>query len=385
MRYVEFGKTGKQLSCLGFGAMRLPVMSTEQDKASENIDMRAALDLLQYAYDHGVNYVDTAYIYHDGRSEVVVGQSLKNGYRDKVYLADKMPTWLVKKSSDLDKLFAEQLRRLDTQHIDFYLLHALNAKEWTRIQAFDVLNWCAEKQRQGWIRHIGFSFHDGYAAFTKIVDDYAWDFCQIQYNYVNERIQAGTKGVEYAAAKGLPLVIMEPLLGGKLATTKALGKSFTALGRTPVDMALQWLWDKPPIRVVLSGMNAMQQLQDNIKYASASGPGSLGAPEHAAIADAQEIMLAMNAVACTACRYCIHCPQHIDIPQVFSLYNSARNTVLGKCLGEARDAYNELDVLADKCIVCCKCEQHCPQQISIVDNLKAAHELLYRAPKTGKK
>lgn len=381
MRYVEFGKTGKKISCLGFGSMRFSTTDVKKDPWSKNIDEAKTLEVLRYAYDHGVNYVDTAYIYHGGFSEVVVGKSLKDGYREKVYLADKMPTWLVKKSADLDKLLEEQLRRLDTSYIDFYLLHALNGKEWDRIQRFNVLEWCEEKKRQGLIKHIGFSFHDGFASFKRIVDSYNWEFCQVQYNYMNEQVQAGTKGVQYAHSKGLPVVIMEPLLGGKLATLSVAKKSFKHLKRTPVELALRWLWNQPEINVVLSGMGEMQQVLDNIEYASNSGVGAMSSDEITAVAQAQAEMEKLNAVPCTACRYCVNCPMKIDIPEIFSLYNTAKNPVLGKKTGEAKDAYEELEHKADICIGCRACEQHCPQQIEIVVRLKEAHEFLHRVSK----
>ncbi|MFA6075821.1 MAG: aldo/keto reductase [Negativicutes bacterium] len=379
MRYVDFGKTGKKISCLGFGAMRF-MPEPGAAKTSQNIDEKNAVQLLRYAYDQGVNYVDTAYIYNNGESEETVGQSLKNGYREKVYLADKMPIWLAKKPQDLDKLFAVQLKRLDTSYIDFYLLHGLNSENWEDALKFKALEWLADKKQQGFIKHIGFSFHDGYTVFKDIIDSFDWEFCQLQYNYMNETVQAGTNGVNYAHAKGIPVVVMEPLLGGTLATLRATANCFSD-GSSQVETALRWLWNKPEISVVLSGMNNLQQVQDNIQYAGRSGIGTLTIPEQHALEAAQSVMKQRNAVHCTACRYCIICPMKIDIPEIFSIYNVAKNPILGKQVAEARENYDSLAVKADACIGCRACEHHCPQQLAIADKLKEAHEFLKKQPK----
>ena len=380
MQYREFGKTGKKLTLLGFGGMRF--METDgEGSSSGTVDETAAVAMLRYAYDQGINYVDTAYIYNDGESEKVIGKSLKDGYRAKVYLADKMPVWLVKKPADLERIFAEQLERLDTPYIDFYLLHALNAETWETVKRLDIIAWCEEKKRQGLIKHIGFSFHDSFSVFKKIIDSYAWEFCQVQYNYMNEAVQAGTAGVEYAHSKGIPVVVMEPLLGGNLASLKAVTKCFKPTNRSQVEMALRWLWNKPEISLVLSGMSVMQHAVDNIQYADHAGVGVMTDIEHAAIAEAQAIMKSRNVVPCTACRYCIDCPMKIDIPEIFSLYNTAKNAILGKQVGEAKDNYNALAVKADVCIKCRGCESHCPQRIEITARLHEAHEFLYRVPK----
>ncbi|MEI6285004.1 MAG: aldo/keto reductase [Bacillota bacterium] len=379
MQHREFGKTGKKLTLLGFGGMRF--MEVGESDSANTVDEAAAVKMLRYAYDQGINYVDTAYIYNDGQSEVAIGKSLKDGYREKVYLADKMPVWLVKKPADLERIFDEQLARLDTSYIDFYLLHALNAETWETVQRLDIIAWCEEKKRQGLIKHIGFSFHDSFSVFKKIIDSYDWEFCQVQYNYMNEAVQAGTAGVEYAHSKGIPVVVMEPLLGGNLASLKAVAKCFKTTNRSQVEMALRWLWNKPEISLVLSGMSAMQQAVDNIEYAGRAGVGVMTDIEHAAIAEAQAIMKSRNVVPCTACRYCIDCPMKIDIPEIFSLYNTAKNAILGKQVGEAKDNYNALAVKADACIKCRACEQHCPQRIEITARLHEAHEFLYRAPK----
>ncbi len=379
MQHREFGKTGKKLTLLGFGGMRF--MEVGESDSANTVDEAAAVKMLRYAYDQGINYVDTAYIYNDGQSEVAIGKSLKDGYREKVYLADKMPVWLVKKPADLERIFDEQLARLDTSYIDFYLLHALNAETWETVQRLNIIAWCEEKKRQGLIKHIGFSFHDSFSVFKKIIDSYDWEFCQVQYNYMNEAVQAGTAGVEYAHSKGIPVVVMEPLLGGNLASLKAVAKCFKTTNRSQVEMALRWLWNKPEISLVLSGMSAMQQAVDNIEYAGRAGVGVMTDIEHAAIAEAQAIMKSRNVVPCTACRYCIDCPMKIDIPEIFSLYNTAKNAILGKQVGEAKDNYNALAVKADACIKCRACEQHCPQRIEITARLHEAHEFLYRAPK----
>ena len=277
MQYRKFGKTDVQVSALGFGCMRFACL------ADGTIDEKQAINQLRTAIDNGVNYLDTAYVYHDGKSEVVLGKALKDGYREKIYIADKLPTWNVTVYEDFEKLLDEQLERLQVEFIDFYLIHALNKDSFKKVTDLGIYKFIDKALKDGKIKHIGFSFHDDIKTFKKIVDDYTWEFCQIQLNYMDEFNQAGVEGLNYAAAKGLAVVIMEPLLGGKLANVPPepiieLWKQ-SEKKRTPAEWALTWLWDKPEVSLILSGMNSMEQLTENISTASAIIPNSLSEKE----------------------------------------------------------------------------------------------------------
>ncbi|MGW8323349.1 MAG: aldo/keto reductase, partial [Thermodesulfobacteriota bacterium] len=254
MKYRPFGALDWQVSVLGFGAMRLPIIGNDETR----IDEPEAVRMIRHAIDHGVNYVDTAYPYHGGNSERVVGRALGDGYRERVKLADKLPPWFVTKAQDFDRILDEQLDRLQTDHIDFYLLHGMNREFWPRFRDLGAIQWAEDAIKDGRIRHLGFSFHDEYEVFREIVDDYdQWAFCQIQYNYMDVEYQAGIKGLDYAAGKGLPVVVMEPIRGGQLAkeppppVAKLLAAS--PKRRSPADWALQWVWSQPGVTVVLSG------------------------------------------------------------------------------------------------------------------------------------
>lgn len=365
MQYRKMGNLEWKPSALGFGAMRLPVIDNDNHK----IDEAKAIEMIRYAIDHGVNYVDTAYPYHGGNSEVVVGKALKDGYRDKVMLATKLPTWLVNSYDDLDKLLNEQLRRLDTDHIDFYLLHALSQDHWKQIRKVDVFGWLNKVQAQGKIKYIGFSFHDNYDLFVEIINAYDnWTFCQIQYNYMDEDFQAGKKGLQYAASKGLGVVIMEPLRGGRLINNLPLQVIDTLnsapVKRTLADWALQWLWNQPEVSIVLSGMSTLEQVKENVESADKSGVNSLTPEELQILTRAKEIYKKLSPIPCTGCYYCMPCPSGVNIPHNFELYNNAHIYNDFEKYKKAYFATNEAN-RASACEACGSCEGVCPQGIEI--------------------
>lgn len=378
MRYRKFGRLDIEVSALGFGCMRLPTVGGD----AAVIDEPEAARMLRYAIDQGVNYVDTAYGYHGGNSELFVGRALQDGYRQKVHLATKMPVWLAKKADDFDRLLDEQLQKLQTDHIDFYLLHALNARAWPTVRDLKITKWAERTIAQGKIHHLGFSFHDTFDAFKGILDDYdGWEFCQIQYNYVDENTQAGRQGLQYAAAKGLAVVVMEPIRGGRLVTlppsvTEILQRAKTQ--RTLADWALQWVWNQPEVSVALSGMSTMQHVVENLASADASGPGTLTAGDLALIHEARDKYRTLFPIPCTDCRYCMPCPNGVWIPHMLDLYNRA---IVHNQLEKARRSYNAPrregeDTRAAACIECRECEEHCPQQIPIADWMREIHAVL---------
>jgi hypothetical protein len=374
MKYRPFGQLDWQVSALGFGAMRLPLTSDQPT----DIDEPEATRMIRHAIDQGLNYVDTAYPYHGGKSEPLVGRALKDGYRDKVRLATKLPCWLVQSAADFDRYLDEQLQRLDVEYIDFYLLHSLNKESWHKVRDLDVLRWGESALADGRIRYLGFSFHDDYATFTEIVDAYDWTFCQIQYNYMDIERQAGTKGLHYAAARGLAVIIMEPLLGGRLARPPArIQALWNTAGhqRTPVDRALQWLWNQPEVSVVLSGMSTMQQVQENLASADVSGVGTLSDEELALIAQVRDAYNQMCPIPCTRCNYCMPCPSGVNIPRVFEVFNEG---VMHDDPQAARRHYGDMDkeARADNCTQCLQCEELCPQHIPISEWLVHAEEVL---------
>lgn len=380
MQYRPFGSHDFQVSALGFGMMRLP--TTGADPAA--IDVPATIAMVRHAIDAGVNYIDTAYPYHGGQSEVVTGLALADGYRAKVKLATKLPLWMVKQPEDVDRLLDEQLARLRDTHIDVYLIHNITRACWPAVAQHRVLERLEAAKKAGKIGLVGFSYHDGFDLFREVVDSYPWDMAQIQYNYMNEKVQAGTAGLEYAAAKGLAVVIMEPLLGGCLVNTPPAVNAILAEGsapRTPADWALQWLWNKPGVATVLSGMGTMQQVEENLASASASGVGSLGEADLAVMRRAAAAYRALTPIPCTSCRYCLPCPHGVDIPGAFALYNGIHafggnqgllNRIIYRNLPDADKA--------DNCVACKLCEKKCPQHIAISDWMPKVHEYLARPP-----
>jgi uncharacterized protein len=375
MQYRKFGKLDWEVSALGFGAMRLPIL----DGDSAKIDRPEAIRMIRHAIDQGVNYVDTAYPYHMGNSEGLVGDALKDGYREKVRLATKMPTWKIESYEDFDKYYNEQLDRLQTKQLDYYLLHALNKSIWSKIKEIGVLKWAEKALQDGKFRYLGFSFHDQYPVFKEIVDaSDLWTFCQIQYNYMDVKKQAGVRGLKYAASKGLAVVIMEPLLGGRLAGAPAPIQAVwdsAAQKHTPADWALQWVWNQPEVAVVLSGMSTMQQVEENLYSAQASMIGKLSSQEMALFETVQKKYEDLCPVPCTECEYCLPCSSEIPIPMVFEFLNSAR---MYDILDKVRKYYTQIppEKRADQCTQCRQCEERCPQHINISDWMVVANEVL---------
>ncbi len=376
MKYRSFGQLDWKPSALGFGAMRLPIIDGDPGK----IDEPEATRMIRYAIDHGVNYVDTAYPYHQDTSEPFLGRALQDGYRERIRLATKLPCWNVQEADDFDRYLNEQLERLQTEHIDFYLLHGLNALSWPRVRDLDVLRWAERAMADGRIGHLGFSFHDQLEVFKEIVrTSDLWLFCQIQYNFMDIEHQAGTEGLKYAAQKGLAVVIMEPLRGGLL--TKTVPPAVQEIWdtaprkRTPADWALQWVWNQKEVSVVLSGMSTMEQVEQNVVSASQSGTGTLTDDELAVIARAREEYQSLSRIPCTDCRYCLPCPSGVNIPRVFGIYNDA---MMYGDEQQAHGAYAWLkpEERADLCVECEECLEKCPQQIEIPEWLARADELL---------
>jgi predicted aldo/keto reductase-like oxidoreductase len=379
LQYRKFGKLDWKVSALGFGTMRLP--QTDNDMA--HVDEPEAIQMIRYAIDKGVNYLDTAYPYHMGNSERVVGKALRDGYRQKIRLATKLTPHMVRSAQDLDRYLDGQLERLQTDKIDFYLMHGLNAEAWKTIQEFDALRWAEGRVAKGQLGHLGFSFHDEYEVFKKIVDGYDnWTFCQVQYNYLDENNQAGRRGVEYAAGKGLAVVVMEPLRGGLLAKAppRAVAKVWKGAlkKRRRVEWALQWVWNQPEISVALSGMSTMAQVRQNVTYASRSHPNAFTADDLALFKRVRHAYQGLAPIPCTDCRYCQPCPNGVEISQIFKLYNEVfiyDDPRMGY-FGYASPMGLKEEQRADKCQECGECVKVCPQHLQIPDLLKKAHEQL---------
>ena len=383
MLYRTLGKTNEKVSALGFGCMRLPIIDGDTTK----IDDEKAIKMIRHAIDEGVNYVDTAYPYHGtgmgngGESEPFVARALKDGYREKVNIATKLPSWLIKTREDMDKYLNEQLERLQTDKIDFYLVHALNKGSWENLKKLGIDEFLDSAIKDGRIRYAGFSFHDKLEVFKEIVDYYDWSFCQIQYNYLDENFQAGTEGLQYAANKGLGVVIMEPLRGGKIVKNlpQAVMDTFdkAEIKRSPAEWALRWVWNHPEVSVVLSGMNIMDNVTENIKTASEAAPDSLTEKELEIMNNVKRVFKERIKVNCTACEYCMPCPVGVNIPKNFTYYNEYSLFVTPETEKELKDRYSSVgsNERADKCVECGKCEGHCPQSIKIRQELKNVTEL----------
>ncbi len=368
MRYREMGKTGVEVSALGFGCMRFPTLEGQDSQ----IDEAKSIEMIRYAIDNGVNYLDTAFFYHSGNSERLVGKALKDGYRDLTYLATKLPLGNVNCEEDVEKIFNEQLEKLDVEYIDFYLLHAVNNDSWdNRVVKYNILPKLEKLKEEGKIKHLGFSFHDDLWVFKKVIDAYdGFEFCQIQLNYIDVDYQAGIEGLEYATSKGLGVIVMEPLLGGKLAIPNDKVADKLSKDRTPVEWAFDFLWNRPEVSMLLSGMGSMKMVEDNIGYADKACVGMLTQENLDMLSSAKLVFDEMNLVPCTGCEYCMPCPAGVTIPKVFSAFNNI--TVGGRRL--VKEIFPDIENDASLCQKCGACEKKCPQQIRIIDTLKMVRD-----------
>lgn len=376
MLFRKFGKMNVEVSALGFGAMRLPIL----DGKFDNIDEKATEAMLKYAVEHGVNYVDTAYVYHGGMSEKVLGKILRKGYRNKLMLATKLPTWLVNERKDMDRYLDEQLERLQTDHIDFYLIHGLGKDRWEHMKSLGVTDFIDSAKKDGRIIHAGFSYHDEPGNFKDIVDAYSWDFCQIQLNFMDTDYQAGEEGLRYAAKKGLGVVIMEPLKGGQLTTVvppvvqETWGKAKTK--RTPAEWGLKFVWDYPEVSVVLSGMSTLEQVKENVRLADDAHPGSLTKKEKGLIDEVKKAYESRIAVGCTDCKYCMPCPSGVNIPENFRMLNNARMFGSADSVKMAYKMFMPENERASNCAQCGECEEKCPQHLPIREKLEEVDKTL---------
>jgi predicted aldo/keto reductase-like oxidoreductase len=402
MKYRKMGSLGWDVSVLGFGAMRLPTKQVKDEKTQETknvIEEREAIKMLRYAIDNGVNYVDTAYPYHGGESEVIVGKALKEGYREKVHLTTKLPMWMVKSTEDFDTFLNQQIERLQTNP-DIYLFHGLNKNRLEKIKELNLIEKMEQAKERGLIKQIGFSFHDKFEVFKEIIDFYDWDCCQIQFNYLDIDYQAGTKGLEYAEAKNIAVIVMEPVRGGKLAIPDDQLESrieikevleASKIKRKMADWALQFVWNHSEVSVVLSGMSTMQQVTENIDSANSSSVDSLTDDELDTISDLRKAYDKYLIVPCTNCEYCLPCPNDVSIPSVFRLLNevaywgeSGRQRITffynymiktQEDIEERKSKGEEISGAATLCIQCGECLEKCPQQIEIPDFMEKANEI----------
>ena len=377
MRYRS-DRYGNQISQLGYGCMRF-------SKKGASIDYEKAEKEVLLAIESGVNYFDTAYIYPG--SEECLGRILaENKCRDKVYIATKLPQYLMRSPAAIDKTFNEELSRLRTDYIDYYLMHMFtDMAEWERLRTLGIEDWIQRQKEAGRVRNIGFSYHGDTEMFLKILDAYDWDFCQIQYNYLDKYSQAGRRGLEAAAEKGVPVIIMEPLRGGKLVNLPEQAKEILAAdshGYSPAELGLRWLWDQPGVTCVLSGMNSEVMVKENIRIASEAEPGHLTEDDQKIVAQIRQIIRQREKVGCTGCRYCMPCPKGVDIPGNFYYYNlmyiekkTSARFEFAQSMGMRKEPG-----FASQCVGCGKCEQHCPQHIQIRDMLQEADRALRPLP-----
>ena len=381
MLYRTMPKNRDELSLLGFGCMRLPI------KEDGTIDEKRAMSQVRYSIDHGVNYVDTAWPYHMGQSEPFLGRALADGYREKVKVATKLPSWIVDNREDMDNFLNAQLEKLQTDHIDYYLVHGLAGELWDKMEALGVIDFLDKAKSDGRIINAGFSFHGPADDFKRIVDACPWIFCQIQYNFMDEENQAGTGGLKYAASKDLGVIVMEPLLGGNLANRvpPEIEEIWNeaSVKRTPAEWALRWVWNHPEVAVVLSGMNEEAQVEENLKTANKAYPNSLTEAELQLVKRVEQKYRQLTKIGCTGCQYCMPCPSGVNIPECFDIYNNLHmfgNVDGAKFLYAIRmsGAFTDTEPggFASMCIECGQCMEKCPQSLEIPDLLKAVAEEL---------
>jgi len=378
MKYRK-DRYGNEISVLGFGCMRFA-------KKGNAIDMEKTEEQIDYAISQGINYFDTAYVYSG--SEAALGEILsRNGRREKFNIATKLPQYLISREGMIEKLFQEELKRLRTDHVDYYLMHMLtDLSAWQNLVNHGVEDWIREKKASGEIRNIGFSFHGNTEMFLKILNAYDWDFCQIQYNYMDEHSQAGRRGLQAANEKGIPVMIMEPLRGGKLVDllpekAKKLIAGNDRFG-SPAELAFRWLWSQPEITCVLSGMNSLEMVKENCRIASASEVGDLKEEDYALIEEVKTLINEKIKVPCTGCGYCQPCPQGVDIPLAFRCYNEMymESKQAGRFEYAQTVGLREKPAFPSQCVACGKCESHCPQHIAIIQELKNADRNLRPLP-----
>lgn len=367
MQYRSMKTNNDPLSILGFGCMRFVT------DAENNIDREIAFSIMRKAFESGVNYFDTGWPYHGGKSENLLGDFIQTVPRDQIRIADKLPCWLIKNHSDMEFYLEQQLGKLQTDYIDYYLLHALNKNTWKTLLDNDVFGFIQRAKAAGKIRNIGFSFHDQYSVFEQIVDTYDWDFCQIQLNYIDTEEQAGMKGLHYAAAKGMGIIVMEPVKGGKLAghipseIEQVWDRSSYRI--SPAARALKWVWNMPEVTLLLSGMNTMAQVDENIAIANSTQAEELDAQEMSFYEEVRSLYLKKMPLQCTGCQYCLPCPHNVAIPSNFSFYMDAH--IFGDKARHMRE-YNYFiseEKRADKCVQCGVCVSKCPQNINIPEEM----------------
>jgi predicted aldo/keto reductase-like oxidoreductase len=395
MKYRKMGNLDWEVSALGFGCMRLPtttILDKDSNQSKQVIDKDYAINMIRYGIDQGINYVDTAWPYHDGESELVVGDALKEGYRKKVKLVTKLPTWLIKNEKEFDIFLKKQLEKLQTDYLDVYLLHSLGEDLFQIVKKFDLLKKMEEAREKGMIKHIGFSFHDNLKVFKETIDFYDWDVAQIQYNYFDPNYQAGVKGLKYASDKGIAMIIMEPLWGGKL--TQSFLEVESIIKKAPIkrslaDWALQFLWNQPEVSVVLSGMGELWQVKENVESANNSSVGSLKYNDMKIISELRKAYSKYVTIPCTNCDYCMPCPNSVNIPQNIRFLNDfiwfgeeqreRFESIYAKFL-KNKDEIKELGGKgagnASLCIECGECLEKCPQNIQIPEVLKKVDAIL---------
>jgi predicted aldo/keto reductase-like oxidoreductase len=371
MQYRRLEKIGKDVSLLGFGTMRLPT------KPSGAVDEETAIRMIRTAIDNGINYLDTAYTYHiEGESEIVVGKALKDGYRKKVLIADKMPVWMVKSEEDLERIFNDQLTRLDVDFIDMYLFHCVNKFNYKWAERLQLIPFLEKKKAMGKINHIGFSFHDSVNLFKEVIDSYDWDFCQIQLNYMDKEFQAGLEGLKYASNRGIDVIVMEPLKGGRLTddippTVQNLWNSADT-PRSPAEWGFKWLASHPEVKLILCGMRAEEQLMANLEIFSKDDLGELLNSELKLIDKVSHEYNQLIKYFCTGCGYCMPCAKKLDIPKLVSYYNDSQVYNNSRGIKAEYIKWIPAGRHASDCIGCGECEDKCPQALPIVQIMNEA-------------